>query len=117
MPSVRLTEVQVRTAKTPPGVAQVDLWDATVRGLSLRVTTLGVKTFSLKYRNACGKEKRIKLGRYPDMSLADARAAAMEHRARIARGEDPAVNRLAKLTPYRRPTLTLCCARRDGRRA
>ncbi len=27
------------------------------------------------------------------------------------------VNRLAKLTPYRRPTLTLCCARRDGRRA
>lgn len=93
MPSTRLTEIQVRAAKTLPGVAQVDLWDTTVRGLSLRVTANGVKTFSLKYRNARGKEKRIKLGRYPDMSLADARAAAMDHKARIARGEDPAADK------------------------
>lgn len=93
MPSTRLTEVQVRAAKTLPGVAQVDLWDTSVRGLSLRVTANGVKTFSLKYRNARGKEKRIRLGRYPDMSLADARAAAMDYRARIARGEDPAADK------------------------
>lgn len=93
MPSTRLTEVQIRAAKTPPDRPQVDLWDATVRGLSLRVTASGVKSFSLKYRNARGKEKRIKLGRYPDMPLADARAAAMEFKARIARGEDPAVDK------------------------
>ncbi|MGJ0511184.1 tyrosine-type recombinase/integrase [Methylocystis sp.] len=93
MPSTRLTELQVKAAKTPPGRAQIDLWDATVRGLSLRVTSNGIKTFSLKYRNGRGKEKRIKLGRHPDLSLADARAAAMEYKARIARGEDPAADK------------------------
>jgi integrase len=93
MPSARLTELQIRAAKTLPGRAQVDLWDRGVVGLSLRVTSNGVKTFSLKYRNTRGKEKRIKLGRYPELSLADARAAAMEYRARIARGEDPAADK------------------------
>ncbi|MCQ4188377.1 tyrosine-type recombinase/integrase [Methylocystis suflitae] len=93
MPSTRLTELQVKAAKTPLGRAQVDLWDATVRGLSLRVTSNGIKTFSLKYRNGRGKEKRIKLGRHPDLSLADARAAAMEYKTRIARGEDPAADK------------------------
>jgi integrase len=57
------------------------------------VTSNGVKTFSLKYRNAVGKEKRFKLGRYPEMSLATARIAALEHNVRIARGEDPAADK------------------------
>jgi integrase len=96
MPSARLTELQIRAAKTHPGRTQVDLWDGAVIGLSLRVTAGGVKTFSLKYRNARGKEKRIKLGRYPEMPLADARAAAMDYKARIARGEDPAAEKAEK---------------------
>ncbi len=93
MPTARLTDIQIRTAKVPTDRRQADLWDSAVRGLSVRVTNLGTKTFCLKYRNARGKEKRIKLGRYPDMSLADARAAAMDYRARIARGEDPAADK------------------------
>jgi hypothetical protein len=75
MPTARLTDIQIRAAKVPGDGRQTDLWDSSVRGLSVRVTNLGTKTFCLKYRNARGKEKRIKLGRYPEMSLADARAA------------------------------------------
>lgn len=93
MSSARLTELQIKFAKTPPNRVQIDLWDRAVRGLSLRVTSNGVKTFSLKYRNARGNEKRVTLGRYPEISLADARTSAMEYKARVARGEDPGADR------------------------
>ncbi len=89
MSSVRLTELHVKKAKPSSDRPQVDLWDVSLPGLSLRVTAKGTKTFSMKCRDAVGVERRVKLGRYPELSLADARKAALEAKVRIAKGEIP----------------------------
>ncbi len=87
MPRTRLTDLLIKTAK-PEGVqSQSDFWDTTVTGLSLRVMQGGTKTFSFKFRGNDGKERRIKLGRYPDLTLAEARAMAMDNKSRLLRGE------------------------------
>ena len=92
MASIRLTELHIKNVKAPIDRSQVDLWDALLLGFSLRVTSKGTKTFSVKCRNASGKEQRVKLGRYPEISLADARKLALETKVQIAKGESlPAV--------------------------
>ena len=77
MPRTRLTDLLIKTAKPETMQSQSDFWDTTVTGLSVRVTPSGTKTFSFKFRGNDGKERRIKLGRYPELTLAEARAAAM----------------------------------------
>ena len=64
------------------------LWDDAVRGLGLRITPRGVKTFVLSYR--AGDAKRLmKLGRYGPLTLHDARDLAEEKLRMVARGVDP----------------------------
>lgn len=87
MPRTRLTDLLIKTAKPERMQSQSDFWDTTVTGLSLRVTQGGTKTFSFKFRGNDGKERRIKLGRYPELKLAEARAAAMDNKSRLLRGE------------------------------
>jgi len=57
-------------------------------GLLLFVTPSGSKLWRLKYRFG-GKEKLLTLGRYPAISLADARALKFEARKLLAQGIDP----------------------------
>ncbi|MGB8700431.1 MAG: Arm DNA-binding domain-containing protein, partial [Thermosynechococcaceae cyanobacterium] len=49
------------------------------RGMYLEITPPGGKVWRFKYRMG-GKEKRIGLGRYPDVSLAQARDRREEAR-------------------------------------
>jgi integrase len=58
------------------------------RGLFLFVAPTGLKSFRLKYRR-CGKEQLLVIGRYPDMTLTDARERRDRVRLELARGEDP----------------------------
>ena len=62
------------------------------RGLYLEVFPSGSKLWRLKYYIA-GKEKRIALGAWPEISLQKARHVRDEMRLRIANGEDPALTR------------------------
>ena len=62
------------------------------RGLYLEVFPSGSKLWRLKYYFG-GKEKRIALGAWPEVSLQKARHMRDEHRLRIANGEDPALTR------------------------
>lgn len=62
------------------------------RGLYLEVFPTGSKLWRLKYYIA-GKEKRIALGAWPEISLQKARHMRDEMRLRIANGEDPALTR------------------------
>lgn len=64
------------------------------RGLYLEVSTSGGKWWRFKYRFN-GKEKRISLGTYPEVSLKKARDRREEARSMIADGVDPAANRRA----------------------
>jgi integrase len=64
----------------------------------LEVTAAGGKYWRMKYRFG-GKEKRLALGVYPDVSLAQARDARDLARKVLSTGEDPGqVKRDAKLT-------------------
>lgn len=58
------------------------------RGLYLEVTPTGSKRWRLKYRFA-GKEKRLSLGIYPEVSLAGARGKRDQIRSLLSSGTDP----------------------------
>jgi integrase len=72
---VQLTDRFCASAKSA-GV-QTDYFDETVSGLALRVTSRGTKAWTLLYGSP---RRRVTLGRYPSMSLASARARAIETR-------------------------------------
>ncbi len=57
-------------------------------GLELIASSGGSKTFYL-YRKINGKAERIKLGRFPDMSVENARKAAQRNKGLIASGINP----------------------------
>lgn len=64
------------------------LWDDAVRGLGLRITPKGKKSFVLSYRT--GRRKRLMtLGPYGVLTLREARGRATKELARVLDGEDP----------------------------
>ncbi|WP_341918601.1 tyrosine-type recombinase/integrase [Hydrocarboniphaga effusa] len=85
-----LTEIAVRNVK--PAEKAQRLFDG--GGMYLEVAPAGGKWWRLKYRIG-GKEKRISLGVYPDISLKAARERREQARKLIAQGVDPSTNRQA----------------------
>src|SRR5262245_11168912 len=71
---VQLTDRFCQAAKSADG-PQTDSFDATVSGLALRVTSKGTKAWTLLYGSP---RRRVTIGRYPSLSLAAARAKAIE---------------------------------------
>ena len=85
----KLTARFVETLKTDQ--PRIEIRDADKEGLELRVTKRGAKTWALRYRRKSdGKKRSLTLGRYPAMTLEEARVRAQEERARVSRGGDPA---------------------------
>ena len=79
-----LTIVAINHAK--PKDKTYRLYDE--KGLYLEVTRAGGKLWRLKYRFG-GKEKRLAIGTFPEISLKDARAARDAARTQLAAGIDP----------------------------
>ncbi|AOR59595.1 tyrosine-type recombinase/integrase [Pectobacterium parmentieri] len=75
---------QIETAK--PQDKEYKLTDGA--GLYLLIKPNGAKYWRLKYRIA-GKEKKLSIGVYPDISLAEARLKREEARKIVASGGDP----------------------------
>jgi hypothetical protein len=73
----------------PPQKGQVDHFDKGFPGLALRVSYGGGKSWVFFYRIG-GKLRRMTLGTYPALSLAEARDAWREARRDTAAGRDPA---------------------------
>ena len=98
-PQIRnLTDRQVESVKAANG-HRIDFRDAKRPGLVLRVSPAGVKAWSVLYRRRIdGRRRRCTLGQYPQVSLAEARAKALDVLARVARGEDPAGDQRRKRT-------------------
>jgi integrase len=86
MSSARLSDQGIRAA-TADG-KRLEISDSACIGLTLRVTVNGVKTFAFRYR--LGSETgRVTIGKYPTVSLADAREIAGEYRKAVAAGRPP----------------------------
>ncbi len=91
-----LTKIECDRATCPPGKPYARLADGL--GMYLEVTAAGGKYWRMKYRHG-GKEKRLALGVYPAVALAEARKRRDKARDALAIGEDPAqIKREAKLT-------------------
>ena len=78
-----LTELAIRKAK--PASKRYDLFDASVRGLGLRVATSGTKSWFMM-RRFKGRMLRSTFGRYPDLTLATARLKAPDVLSNMADG-------------------------------
>ncbi len=86
-----LTDTAIRNAK--PGAKTKKMFDAS--GLYLEVAPSGGKWWRLKFRYE-GKEKRLSLGVYPEISLKEARERRDEARRLLANDIDPSQHRRAK---------------------
>jgi hypothetical protein len=84
----RLTEKAIERLKVKP--KSYTVWDAKQTGLGIIVRPTGKKSWRLQltYPGGRGQSKRL-LGRYPAMSLADARAKAAEWYGFVRAGRDP----------------------------
>ena len=85
-----LTDKQCKNASCPEGKARARVTDS--GGLYLEVAGAGSKRWFWKYYFD-GKEKRLSLGCYPEVSLKDARAARDDARKQHQSGTDPVLAR------------------------
>ena len=88
MPKQALTDAAVKRLKLPAS-GTVDYFDRGYPSFALRVGYGGAKTWVFMYRVG-GRLKRMTLGRYPAMTLAEAREAWRDARNSVALGHDPA---------------------------
>lgn len=80
-----LTDLQLKRAT--PGVREYKIFDGS--GLYIIIRPNGSKLWRMKYR-LHGREKKLSFGKYPDVSLKEARLMRDEARVEIGRGGDPA---------------------------
>lgn len=91
-----LTETFVEKQKPPPK-GEVFYRDRNIRGFALRVNWGGTKSFIVEGR-VNGRVRRITLGRWPVMSVAKARGAALTLKGNIADGHDPTATETEAVT-------------------
>ena len=74
----------------PPTSGRIQYNDSKITGLQLRVSSTGIKTFSVyRWGKTSNKPERITIGRFPDVSVEVARSKAEEIIATFALGGDP----------------------------
>ena len=86
----QLTDLMLRRLSAE-GQDRVEVWDGKTPGFGVRVSSRGTKTFILVYRHR-GRPRRLSLGRWPIVSLAQARQKARAALQSLDAGSDPAID-------------------------
>ncbi|MDI7502917.1 tyrosine-type recombinase/integrase [Cronobacter dublinensis] len=97
-----ISDTKLRGLHGKPYDGPSELTDAD--GLGIRITPKGVISFQYRYRFN-GKQHRLGIGRYPEVSLRDARLKVGEFKGVLETGKDPKV---FKVQTKSRPTLHDC---------
>ncbi|NTV97674.1 MAG: integrase arm-type DNA-binding domain-containing protein [Chlorobiaceae bacterium] len=92
MPKIAIPLSDTRISKAKPTDKDYKLSDG--GGMHLLVTALGSKLWRMQYRFE-GKQKTLTLGRYPEITLADARVRRDNARKLLAHGVDPSEEKKA----------------------
>ncbi len=87
MPTPALTDLAIRSLSVKAG-QRLEVWDGKMPGFGVRVSPHGTKTFVLMYY-VDGRKHRETLGRFPFLSLAEARAKASGILGRVRNGDEP----------------------------
>ena len=94
--SKQLTDARVRALVRK--ASRYEVWDGTRPGFGVRVGVSGKKSWVSFYWTKEGvsrKQRRVTLGQYPAMGLAEAHEAHARIRRLVDEGEDPAVQKAA----------------------
>ena len=94
MPRKKLTDRTVQALRPDPN-RQVDYFDTRWPGFGVRVSPAGRKSWVVMYRFH-GRVRRVTIGPYPYVSLADARAKAKALVRQVFQGTDPAAEKAAE---------------------
>ncbi len=89
------TDRALKGLPIPPKPQQLDYFDSKARGLGLRISYGGRRSFFAMYSNSAGKRQRVSLGEYGriedgKLSLANARKRAKAQLGEVAKDRDPA---------------------------
>jgi integrase len=98
---MKFTQRRIETLQCPAGAKDALVFDDEQRGLGVRVTASGRKSYLAQY-TVRGQKRRIPIGSCSAISLAAARAAVQEILGRVAGGRDPAIERKAAALEARR---------------
>jgi len=85
---LKFTKPALKALPLPPPGRRVSYADTAVRGLQLRVTSNSIKSFQV-YKKLGSTPVRVTLGRFPDMTIEQARRLAQSTIASIAEGINP----------------------------
>ncbi len=88
MAEINFTKANITNLPQPQTGKRTFYRDTKIPGLGIRVTSNGTKTFVV-YRKITGKPERITLGRYPAMTVEQARKKAQQVNGEIAKGLNP----------------------------
>lgn len=86
---INFTKAVLDALPLPAAGQRVAYRDVKTNGLQIRVTSTGVKTFCVFRRVKAGNPERVTLGRYPDMSIEQARRESARINALIVEGINP----------------------------
>lgn len=102
--AVRITK-QLVASLAPPAKGNRVIWDDEVTGFGVRITAGGAIAYVLRYV-IHGREKRITLGKHPDLTPSAARDKAIRLRGGITEGHDPLA---ARIEAREAPTVADLC--------
>lgn len=85
---INFTQDRIREL-TPPEKGRVDYYDSGCPKLTCRVSDTGNKSFVVLKKTANGKTQRVTLGRFPDMSVSDARKKTQAALSELSNGINP----------------------------
>ncbi len=95
MPKAKLCSLFVLNAHCEEGKKKTDWYDETVTGFVLECRSTGGRTYYLRYEDAAGRQKQHKIGRYEDITFAQAKKAAQRLRSEVVMGGDPGAAKAA----------------------
>jgi integrase len=98
MPRTKLNEASIgrATRESVERNVRIGLTDLDQKGLMLRITPNGIRTWVLSCRDYHSRYRMFSLGSYPAIGLAAARIAARSLREDVRRGADPTADKRAR---------------------
>ena len=79
--------ITTRMLDGKPKALRDEVWDIVIPGFGYRKSTVGKAAFFISYRDGADTKRRHSFGKYPAMTLAEARELAAELLKKAARGE------------------------------
>lgn len=89
--AMRLTKREIDRLAAPESGDRI-VFDDDVKGFALRITAKGARVFLFQFWQG-GRNHRLRLGTYPDLTPAQARRLAEAERVKVAGGRNPVADR------------------------